>query len=82
MSKFHSHSGWHWERAEDGSVNIYNGDVLVHSESADSWASIVSSVSAGGEMDNRFYTAKDFHFSTGSVAVKTLSQPAGYRSPY
>lgn len=30
---------------------------------ADSWASIVSSVSKGGEANGRFYTAKAFHES-------------------
>lgn len=35
----------------------------------DSWASITASMSAGGELNNRFYAARDFHDSTGQVNV-------------
>ena len=36
---------------------------------ADSWASIVSSVSNGGEINYRFYAARKFHQSDGMVDV-------------
>jgi hypothetical protein len=36
---------------------------------ADSWESIIASVSAGGELFNRFYAARDFHESTGEIRI-------------
>lgn len=39
---------------------------------SDSWASIVSSVSAGGEIDGRFYSAKQFHDSKGQIEIREL----------
>lgn len=33
------------------------------------WASIIATVSAGGEEDLRFFAAKDFHASKGQIAV-------------
>lgn len=35
----------------------------------DQWASIIASVSAGSEIDNRFYAAKDFHKSVGPIQI-------------
>jgi len=35
----------------------------------DGWASIVASVSAGGEENLRFFAAREFHDSSGEVSV-------------
>lgn len=66
---FHAKDGWFFNRREDGSVEIrhnpstqpnVNESALVTFD-ANSWASIVSSVSAKGEEDGRYYTALAFH---------------------
>lgn len=72
---FHSKDGWYWERTTDGSVRTTwrraDGTVVAeHVIDASGWASIVSSVSAGGEVDGRFYAAGDFHASHGPVEIK------------
>lgn len=36
---------------------------------ANSWLSLISSVSAGGEVDGRFYSAERWHNSTGPVEI-------------
>jgi hypothetical protein len=50
-----------WPQAE-GFYTSYEDavlfDVIVD---ADSWCSVISSVSAGGEWNNGFYKAKEFH---------------------
>lgn len=74
---FHSHDGWFWERTRDGGVRIVKCDdaragsptIAEHLLTADEWASIVSTVSAGDEVDGRFYAAKAFHESKGPVKV-------------
>ncbi len=70
---FHSHSKWHWERLPDGGVRVThpeidplsNERVTEHRLTANEWASIVASVSAGGEVAGRFYTALAFHSDKG-----------------
>ena len=73
---FHSKDGWHWRRNENGSVSVehhvygteknelgelmYTIDVKENID-ADSWASIVASVSASGEAGGRWFTAREFH---------------------
>lgn len=76
---FHTHDGWRWKRLSDGSVAVYPphwqpGDE--HVITADGWASVVASMSAGGEVDGRFYVAQAFHASTGPVKVEPV-EPAG-----
>lgn len=44
---------------------------------ADSWASIIASVSAGGEIFNRFYAAQKFHASAGEIDIVGADWPAG-----
>lgn len=70
--QFHESASWYFRRLADGSVEIQPGATeLVHSEDhgqrvvhvidKNAWASIVASVSAGGEEDGRFYQAQAFH---------------------
>lgn len=54
-----------WPKADDE----YPEALFDQTIDADSWASIVASVSAGGELFNRFYAAHDFHASTGEVRI-------------
>lgn len=71
------HGGLYFERTADGAVKIVqqerSGDVALPLfevvVDADSWASIVASVSLGGEMDGRFYEAQRFHASSGQVTL-------------
>ena len=42
---------------------------------ADIWASIVASVSAGGEGDERFFSARAFHYSAGVVHIMGEGKP-------
>ena len=57
-----------WPQADDPPSVLANTyfDVSVD---ADSWESIIASVSAGGELFNRFYAARDFHESTGEIRI-------------
>jgi hypothetical protein len=69
---FHSHSNWFWNRTETGvSVNhvTANGEVISHELTHEAWASIVASMSKGGESDLRFYSALAFHHSVGHVDI-------------
>ncbi len=84
---FHWKDGWFFSRTGADSVVIehrvygteknelgelmYTYDVKVLID-ANSWASIISSVSAGGEVDGRFYTALAFHNSKGQIAINQL----------
>lgn len=71
MEGFHERQGWHFTRREDGSVEITAGALeevwdegrarLCHVIPPDAWASIVASVSAGGEDSVRFNTSRSFH---------------------
>lgn len=76
MGKFHWTDGVFFERTDDGSVKVTkgggfdtDGETLFVID-ANSWASIVASVSAGGEGGGRYFRALSFH--TGVAA------PAGY----
>lgn len=85
---FHWKDGWHFWRNADGSVvmehrvyqleegtgkytQFYTIDTKVHVD-PDSWASIIASVSAGGEADRRFFAAEAFHNSVGEIEVRQL----------
>lgn len=66
---FHWRDGWTFKRMDDGSVRI-RGHYAANSETggtvnliipAQEWASIVCSVSKGGESDGRWDQAQDFH---------------------
>ena len=81
---FHWSDGWFFSRQPDGSVTMehrvyendrnelgermYHYDVKVNIP-ADEWCSIIASVSAGGEVDYRWYAARDFHNSKGQIAI-------------
>lgn len=74
---FHSKEGWFWKRLDDGSVltqlrqdAVEDGKILAeHVIDASGWASIIASVSLGGEEHERFYAAGDFHASAGPIRV-------------
>ena len=66
---FHAKGGWFFKRTEEGGVHIVKG-VQYHNGAqiteevcldADSWASIVASVSARGETAETYKIAKGFH---------------------
>lgn len=42
------------------------GVIASVTEDADSWSSIVASVSVGGEEDGRWYVAREFHMGKDS----------------
>lgn len=68
---FHTTDGWHWRRLEDGTVQVFNDRLGVqHKMDASTWASVVASVSAGGETAERFAQAEAFH--SGGKPVGTL----------
>lgn len=84
---FHAKDGWFFGRNDDGSViiehHVYGteknelGELMYTIDAkerfdADTWASIVASVSAGGEQDRRFYPAREFHDSTGRIELQHL----------
>lgn len=50
---------------------------------ADAWASIISTVSKGNEIDERFYAAQDFHASEGEIEIKkkTVKITKGFGKP-
>jgi hypothetical protein len=72
---YHWRNGWYWSRLPDGSVEVRNhGDFEKHDSNCGSgdgrvtlvippaeWASIVSSVSKGGESNGGYRAAVDFH---------------------
>jgi hypothetical protein len=58
---FHARAGWYFRRGEDGSVTIWPGEGEEITLDADSWASVVASVSAAGESSVTFALAKALH---------------------
>lgn len=74
---FHWRDGLTFERMPDGAVKIIkrerSGDVEIPTFEVvidpDSWASIVASVSMGGEVNGRFHESRRFHESTGLVKL-------------
>jgi len=63
---FHWKDNWYFERRDDGTVRIYHlDDHGIADEDieidADSWASIIASVSAGGDAADNFQIAQSFH---------------------
>lgn len=68
---FHWKDGWHFKRTKDGSVRVMRPDVMPMSKEEylkidvtvppNEWASIVCSVSAGGETGERWEAARQFH---------------------
>lgn len=85
---FHLKDGWNFGRQDNGAVVIEHRNYQIDAETgkytslytvdtrlvvdADGWASIISSVSAGGEVDGRFFSALEFHNSNGRVEVHQL----------
>jgi hypothetical protein len=66
---FHARDGWYFRREDDGSVHIAAPDSLgpgasqVVTLDADTWASVVASVSRNGETADSFAAAARFHDS-------------------
>jgi len=64
---FHARDGWYFRREADGSVRILGPDSAgpgAHQSvtlDADTWASVVASVSAQGETSESFIAANDLH---------------------
>lgn len=58
---FHARGGWCFKRGEDGTVTIWPGEGEEITFDADTWASIVASVSAPGEAYETFAAAKLLH---------------------
>lgn len=79
MTKFHWQDSIFFERTEDGSVRVTRGGDFntdgdeIFAIERNSWASIVASVSAGGEQDGRFYEALRFHGEPEDADPKMLS---------
>ena len=77
---FHWKDNWFFERRPDGSVRIYHEDLEADQEDemvehdvcldidADSWCSIMASVSAQGETAESFQEARNFHHKGKTVA--------------
>jgi hypothetical protein len=82
---FHLKDGWNFGRQDDGSVVIEHRNYQIDAETgkytqlytvntrlvvdADGWASVIASVSAGGEDHARFFAALEFHNSNGEIAI-------------
>jgi hypothetical protein len=81
ISGFHSHDGWFWTRLDDGSVVVTapgateGGPMQAHTMSPGEWASVIASMSKGGEMDLRFFAAEAFHASIGEIEIKPTVKP-------
>lgn len=64
---FHARDGWFFRREDDGSVRVLGPDSLgpgahqVVTLDADAWASVVASVSSGGETFETFRAARSLH---------------------
>lgn len=70
---FHWKDNWYFERRDNGVVRIYHlGERGIADEDieidADSWASIMASVSAQGETAESFQEARNFHHKGKTVA--------------
>ena len=77
---FHYRDGLSFGRLHDGSVVIVKTDRSTITDGEEfeifrividpnNWASIVASVSKGGEEHGRFYQAQRFHASEGEVSL-------------
>lgn len=81
-SMFHVQDGLYFGRLPNGDVRIVktgdNIDPGFHAQKildviipGNIWASVIASMSAGGEENERWYPAVDFHNSTGKVKVES-----------
>jgi len=79
---FHTKNGLYFNRNDDGSVTIiknYNAipdsrKIFEEIIDADTWASVIASMSKSGEGDNRFYIAKIFNESDNSGLLSFLNE--------
>lgn len=79
---FHWRDGWHFKRLSDGAVRVMR-PAIIHGGGeeylktditipSNEWASIVCSVSSGGETGERWNAAQDFH---GRPSASPVSRP-------
>ena len=81
---FHVQDGLVFKRLLDGSVRIQkHADAKEDSPITTEfvidkrvWCSVIAQMSAGSEIDNRFYAAEAFHESLGPVGVVALGRPS------
>lgn len=57
---FHAKDGWYFGRTEDGGVHVISPKEEVRLD-ADTWASVIASVSAQGDTAEAFQEARNFH---------------------
>lgn len=85
MNGFHTQKNLFFERLDNGGVRVTkypddthwlagddrpsNPPLFVQELDADTWCSVIASMSAGNELDLRFFAAREFHQSTGPIAV-------------
>lgn len=58
---FHYKDGLCFYRQDDGGVRIEKGGIIVATVDAYSWASVIASMSEGGEDAKSYEQARDFH---------------------
>lgn len=79
MSKFHWRDRIYFERTDDAAVKVTlggdfdGGGYELFTIDRNSWASIVASVSDGGESNGRFYDALRFHGEPADANPRMLS---------
>lgn len=61
MGRFHAHGGWLFSREVDGAVIVEPGSAAAATFTADTWASIVASVSSKGENTQTWDAARALH---------------------
>jgi hypothetical protein len=72
---FHARDNWYFRREDDGSVRVMAPDSTgpgahqVVTLDADTWASVVASVSRDGETTETFHAARRFHDGTSTQEV-------------
>lgn len=88
MNGFHAQKNLYFKRGDDGSVTVtkYRDDatvfdleggekpVFAQTLDADTWCSVIASMSAGGEEDERWFAAGTFHRSKGRLIVAPLKR--------
>jgi hypothetical protein len=55
--------------------------LLIQELGADTWCSVIASMSTGGEDNERFYLAKDFHQSVGRMQLQAAPFDAHPEAP-
>lgn len=58
---FHYRDGLYFYRQRDGAVRVEKGDILIAIIDPHSWASVVASMTAGGEDQASYEAMREFH---------------------